>query len=222
MNSIKKEKYNESKEKYFSNKREEMFEFVNLESKLILECGCGEGHFSSQIKQKNEAEVWGIEFEEQSAEIAKLKLDKVIIGDLNEKLHEVPNDFFDLIIFNDVLEHLPDPWEILRVSKKKLNKKGEILASIPNVLYAGNLKEMLIDKDWRYKKEGGILDYTHLRFFTKKSIERLFQESGYEITQIQGINPIRKFIFHLINIVSFKYFNETKYLQYAVRAKKTI
>ena len=83
--------------------------------------------------------------------------------------HLLPDNNFDVVIFNDVLEHFENPWAVLENVKTKLNASGVVVASIPNVAYITNLVELILKKDWRYKPEGGILDKTHLRFFTKKS-----------------------------------------------------
>ncbi|MBI5324477.1 MAG: class I SAM-dependent methyltransferase [Ignavibacteriae bacterium] len=206
-------------ESYYELGREEMLGFIPKGCNKILDIGCGAGHFGYHLKKRFDAEVWGIEVNPNQSEIASRLLDKVICGDVVQVIDSVPDNYFDCFIFNDSLEHLTYPNEILRIVKNKLVKNGYIIASIPNVRYIVNLKELLLDKDWRYRDEG-ILDNTHFRFFTKKSIIRLFTENKYEIESIKGINPTRKFIFDLINFFTLGFFSDTRYLQFAVVARK--
>ena len=77
---------------------------------------------------------------------------------------------------------------------------------------------MVFAKDWKYEP-AGIFDKTHLRFFTQKSIIRLFDESGYEIIKIEGIRPTDSKKFLLFNLATFRYWNESQFLQFAVTAK---
>lgn len=207
-----------AEQSYFINERDEMLDFVPRNAKRVIEFGCGEAIFSQKVKKRNSAEVWGVEFMPDAATIAENKLDKVIIEDLNAAAAKLPLSHFDCMIFNDVLEHLPDPWATLRSLKPALTPHGTIVASIPNVRYIGNLRELLIDEDWKYKKEGGILDFTHLRFFTKKSIITMFEECGYEVARIEGINATSNKLFPLINILTLGKFSDAKFLQFAVVA----
>ena len=90
---------------------------------------------------------------------------------------------FDCIIFADVLEHLVDPLATLNKVKKTLKHDGTIIMSIPNVQFYGVVHE-LIEGNWTYEKEG-ILDETHLRFFTLKEIEKLVTNAGLYIKEIE-------------------------------------
>lgn len=89
----------------------------------------------------------------------------------------------------------------------------DVLASIPNVRHFYNLKALLNEKDWKYINSG-ILDSTHLRLFTKKSMKRMFEEAGYNITMQVGINKITSWKLKLFNILTFGFLNDTKYLQF--------
>jgi 2-polyprenyl-3-methyl-5-hydroxy-6-metoxy-1,4-benzoquinol methylase len=152
----------------------------------VLEIGCGEGNFRGQLNQ--ECEYWGVEPFEASAKVASKKLDKVLIGTYQYVLKQLPKDYFDLVICNDVIEHMIDHDEFLQSITKNLKKEAYLVGSIPNVRYISNLFEILIKKDWRYKN-AGIIDKTHLRFFTEKSLKRTIKENGFVIEQFQGINP---------------------------------
>jgi len=120
-----------------------------------------------------------------------------------------------------VLEHTKDPWIVLEKLKTKFNIGGKILASIPNVRFYTNLLNLFFKKDWKYE-DVGILDKTHLRFFTKKSMVRLFTDSGYVVDKIIGINGPRKihirFITTLFNILTLGLFSDILYPQYLIVA----
>ena len=121
-----------------------------------------------------------------AAEVAATRLDKVLANPLSECVG-LPQRYFDAICFNDSLEHFADPGPALESCKDLLRKGGVVVASIPNVRYIENIAHLLIELDWRYENSG-IRDRTHLRFFTKKSMERTFRESGYAVLSMHGIN----------------------------------
>ena len=93
-------------------------------------------------------------------------------------------DYFDCIIFADILEHLKNPWEILRSSVNFLNDGGVVIASIPNVRHYSTIINLLFKGYWPYR-ERGIHDRTHLRFFTLKNIRELFQYANLSIERIE-------------------------------------
>lgn len=103
---------------------------------------------------------------------ASNKLDKVLIGTYLEMYDKIPDDYFDLVICNDVIEHMIDTDIFFQTIKKKLKKDAYLIASIPNVRYMLNLFELLVQKDWEYK-DAGIFDNTQRRFFTKKVLNEL-------------------------------------------------
>ena len=199
--------------------RKEMLQFVPLECKKILEVGCGDGRFSSLLKEREGVEVWGIEIHPDSAAVASRKLDKVLCGDFVEILKmDLQENTFDCIVFNDVLEHFLYPEEILAGLKKILIKDGYVVSSLPNFRYVGNLWEIIIDKDFQYKS-AGILDKTHMRYYTEKSIIRLYQQSGYKVLKCQGINPTRSIKVKLFNLLMFNFFSDIFFLQFATIAQ---
>ncbi|MCX6778936.1 MAG: class I SAM-dependent methyltransferase, partial [Candidatus Magasanikbacteria bacterium] len=188
------------------------------DAKKILDVGCGMGLFGEQLKKKLNAEVWGMELDNKSGLVAKEKINRVLIGDVFQLINDLPNTYFDCIVFNDILEHLADPFSLLSRIKEKLSTNGVIVCSIPNVRYFINLKNLLVQKQWKYE-DAGILDKTHLRFFTQKSIVDMFESLDYKIIKMEGINPINSWKFTLLNILSLRYLSDTEYLQFACVAK---
>jgi 2-polyprenyl-3-methyl-5-hydroxy-6-metoxy-1,4-benzoquinol methylase len=207
---------------YYGQTRLEMLPFIPKSAKRILDVGCGQGNFSAYLAKEG-VEVWGVEVNQQPAKEACKKLFKVITKSLDEALSEIPNDYFDVIIFNDVLEHLLHPWEDLKNIKSKLTKEGVVVSSIPNVRYSKNLFNLLFKKNWKYTEQG-ILDSTHFRFFTKKSIKALYKENGYTIQKMKGINVTKSFLFFpfaiLFNILFLCTQLDMFYMQFATVAKK--
>jgi len=203
---------------YFTNERDEMIPFIPFECNKILDIGCSEGIFGQLLKKDQTVEVWGVEIDEAAASSAREKLDVVIQGDFLEKVDQLPKNHFNCVVLNDALEHFTDPWNLLTAIKPLLSPGGYIVSSIPNVRYIGNLFEILVKKDWEYKSHG-ILDRTHFRFFTEKSIIRLFESSGFSIDRIEGINPTRSIKVRLFSWLSFGFFKDIKYLEFAVVAR---
>ncbi|GAB4369313.1 MAG: hypothetical protein Kow00121_09120 [Elainellaceae cyanobacterium] len=208
---------------YFQSERHEMLNYVPRDAKKILDVGCAGGSFGQLLKQERFVEVWGIEPNETAAIAATPRLDKVICDVFSDTL-ALPEAYFDCIIFNDVLEHLVDPYSALEYCHKLLTNRGVIVASIPNVRYFDNTWNLLILKKWEYTN-WGILDKTHLRFFTCRSIEQTFSELEYSIERLEGINPLEKF--HPHHLKRFKVLNwlfpqqvgDMRYLQFAVVAR---
>ena len=151
---------------------------------------------------------------------AETRLDRVIVGSAEIEL-PFAEESFDCIIFNDVLEHLVDPWMAVNRFARTLRKGGCMVASIPNVRYFRVLKALVQDKTWVYADKG-VLDRTHLRFFTKKTIPGLFEPAGLHIETLTGINATRRFPakYALINWLTFGGLEDARYLQFACVARK--
>ncbi len=143
--------------------------------KRVLEVGCNMGETSLVLK-KNGCEVIGIEINESTAERAKSVCKEVIVGDIEkETVWNKINGGFDVIIFADVLEHLKNPEEILKIAKKYLKKDGFIIISLPNIAN-WRIRISLLFGRFDYKPTG-ILDESHLRFYTLKSARDLIERN---------------------------------------------
>lgn len=191
----------------------------------VLDIGSSTGTLGEEIKYRNgNAEVTGIELDEKMIEIAKGKLDRVISGDV-EKIdfakHFIPN-YFDCIIFADILEHLKNPWDVLKRAKNYLNNEGIIIASIPNVRHYTTIISLVFRGYWPYR-ERGIHDKTHLRFFTLKNIKTMFNNADINIISIKRTYRIIERP-HRLNRFSkyfaFIPFKELLTFQYLIVAKK--
>lgn len=204
---------------YFSRYRKEMMEFVPSEARRILDVGCGTGGFGTLIRERQECELWGVESDSHAAKAAEERFHRVLNGDISEILHALPKGHFDCVVFNDVLEHLIDPYMVLSVIKENLSSDGSIVCSIPNVRHVSVLYDLIVSKQWRYEEEG-ILDKTHLRFFTKKSIVDMFTMLGYDVLRIEGINAKTSRKAKLLIMLTLGLLSDTEFQQFGCIAKR--
>jgi 2-polyprenyl-3-methyl-5-hydroxy-6-metoxy-1,4-benzoquinol methylase/glycosyltransferase involved in cell wall biosynthesis len=159
-------------------------EFSSGRPLKILEVGCSSGYFGGALVDQGH-EVWGVEPFDEAARKASEILHKVHIGFIEDFFTKNAGQNFDVIMFGDVLEHLADPESVLKQSKDFLSARGIIVASIPNIAHF-SVRAMMLEGRWEYS-DLGILDRTHLRFFTRNSIVDLFNESGYKVLSLSSI-----------------------------------
>jgi 2-polyprenyl-3-methyl-5-hydroxy-6-metoxy-1,4-benzoquinol methylase len=205
-------------ENYFSVVRHEVLPFIPQHAEVVLEIGCGDGNFGELLIKRGAKEVWGVEFEKDQAVIAEKRITRVLVGDIAEQMKDLPDQYFDVIVCNDVLEHLVDPYSIVNSLRRKLKKNGVVVSSIPNIRYFRNLYDFVFHKNWDYA-DSGIMDRTHLRFFTCNSIRKMFESNGYEIVRMEGINPTKSIRPLLWNLLFLGSFWDIKYLQFATVAR---
>lgn len=156
-------------------------------NKTVLEIGCASGTQTQILKEKLGCTVTGVELNPDAAETAKKYCDRVIVGNiehLSVKEH-LSGGQYDIIMFADVLEHLYDPGKVLDNIKGALSDDGYILASIPNAVHESITFEMLNGR-FDYQKYG-LLDNTHIRFFTRKTIYQLFEQAGFIISYVDRV-----------------------------------
>lgn len=204
---------------YYAHARTELLPYIPTTIKSALDVGCGGGAFGVLLKQQVNCEVWGIEPNKTAADTAAANLDKAINGLFTKDMPELAGKKFDAIFFNDVLEHLPVPDETLADCHNLLNDNGYIIASIPNIRWYPVMLSLLRYKDFKYEN-AGVMDKTHLRFFTKKSMVRLFNDAGYKVLTIEGINKDNFFFFNILNALLFNTQEDMKYPQFVVVAQK--
>ena len=177
---------------YGDDPRTELIDLIKEAPEQILEIGCSSGATGMAIKQKfPDVKYIGIDTDKESAENAQTRLDKVIIADIEKvQLNTLgfKKECFDLIICADILEHLFDPWKMLYDLREYLTPDGKIFTSIPNVQYINQIINLLHGK-WKYE-DHGLLDATHIRFFTLHEIVKMFNGTDYDITHCSGVtNP---------------------------------
>ncbi|WP_110945041.1 glycosyltransferase family protein [Paenibacillus phocaensis] len=149
----------------------------------VLEVGCACGATLLDIKNRyKNAELYGIELNEAAAKIAST-FARVTAENVENEI-DYEENYFDYILFPDVLEHLYDPWKVVKKLKKHLKKNGKLLASIPNVMHYTVLRNTILGK-WEYE-DRGLMDRTHIRFFTLREIQKMFEEAEYFNTEIRA------------------------------------
>ena len=217
-----KDLYLDKEKFYFGTARKDLLLFFEGKVKKILEIGCGEGATLKMLKALGVAsEVVGVDINEEALKAAKGKLDRVFIGNIEEM--DLPyKNYFDYIIFADVLEHLVDPWKVLGRFGNYLKEDGYVIASLPNIRNYDIFKELFLKGEWSYKCSG-LLDKGHLRFFTRKEITTLFTNAGFLIEEMDyNFSPPPNYLkYRLFNLLTFNKFFDLFILQFLIKAKKS-
>ena len=204
---------------YFHSERPEMAKYIPEKAIRILDVGCSDGGFCNTLK-RSDREIWGVEMNEIAAEKATKVCTRVLNGDFDTVYDQLPKNYFDCVTFNDVLEHIYSPWDTIKKVQSLLSPNGVIVSSIPNFRYIGNMiTEVFWEGEFRYKPEGGILDDTHIRFFTPKSMCRMYREQGYEVLLNEGINPCKSWKEKLFINLTFGFLKDARYKQFVTVAK---
>lgn len=156
--------------------------------RTVLDVGCGRG-LNGQIAHDKGAHVVGIEQWKPSAEAARARMDEVIEADIerDDSARALGDRRFDLILFGDVLEHTRDPIGVMNRFLPFLEDGGHVIVSLPNVA-AWTVRLGLLAGNFEYA-QSGILDETHLRFFTRRTAMHLVERAGLELLWV-GLNPL--------------------------------
>lgn len=173
---------------YYRNTRPEVAQHVPRSTRRLLDVGCGGGDFGYALKQRGLNEVHGIELVERACNDARKVLDSALLGNIEEMDLPYEDGYFDCITFSDVLEHLRDPVSALKKAARVLASDGTMVMSIPNVRFHQVLT-MLLDGRWKYE-DAGILDRTHLRFFTATDMYAMVKEADLEPLCIQALSYV--------------------------------
>lgn len=168
---------------YYFNVRDDLIRLIPAQTRRILEVGCAGGMTGKTLREKGVEEIVGIEINEEVAQSGRCFYNQLIIGDIEKVNLPFENEHFDCILYGDVLEHLVDPWRVLKEHHRFLKKGGTIICSIPNIRHYRILKKLILGGKWEYVGDG-ILDRTHLRFFTLDSIQTMLNEAGFEVREL--------------------------------------
>lgn len=169
--------------RYYDDPRPDIQAVVQAPGRRFLDVGCASGALGAALRDAGAAYVAGVEAQPLAVAKARDRLDNVVEGDiLSASIPFSPGDF-DYIIFADVLEHLPDPETALRRYLPYLSPTGRIVVSVPNMRFYTVLLRLIVDR-WSYT-EHGIRDRTHLRIFTRRSLDALLVSCGLAIERLQ-------------------------------------
>jgi 2-polyprenyl-3-methyl-5-hydroxy-6-metoxy-1,4-benzoquinol methylase len=155
-------------------------------NKRVLEIGCASGHVTRALVSQGNTVV-GVDIDAAAAEKAREHAERVVVGDV-ESMNldaELGGDRFDVAVLGDVLEHLRNPVAVLRSVRRLLARKGFIVISLPNVAHL-DLRLMLLSGRWEYR-DLGLMDHSHLRFFTRASARDLVATSGFSVVDIDRV-----------------------------------
>jgi len=174
---------------YYRQLRHELLDLLPARPRRVLEVGCAAGLTGAEVKRRHPwCEVIGVELDRDAAAGAATRLDRVLVGDV-ERLDlgaaGLRDGSLDVILYADVLEHLVDPWALLRRHASLLADGGCVVASLPNVRYCEVLLGLLRGT-WEYA-DAGVLDRGHLRFFTRREGERLVAQAGLALVGTRAI-----------------------------------
>lgn len=183
--------YQRKPERYYTGVRMDMMARLprRSESMRVLEIGCGAGTNGEHALAAGHAtEWWGIELMAAQSTLAEPRLTGVITGDIESLELPWRAPYFDAIVASEVLEHLVDPWAVVRKLRLVLKPGGLFLSSSPNIANLKVVKELLHGR-FEYR-DVGVMDRTHLRWFTPKSYAHLFEEQGFAVREVTTVGQL--------------------------------
>lgn len=200
----------------FRSSRVDLMDLIPDGCRVALDVGCSVGVTGAWLKEhRGVAEVVGMEIIESAAKEAESVLDRVVVGDVEDVELDVGDEYFDLILYADVLEHLRNPWEFMKRQSSLLKSDGYVAVSLPNIANWHVIKGLLFNK-WEYA-DSGIMDRGHLRFFTLPGMLEMFDYAGYDVA-IQRRN--RGKISELIGRMTFEALGHFVTFQYLFLLRK--
>ena len=165
---------------YYTQTKEFLLHLIPDGPNVVMDLGCASGRLGQRLMELNKAtELIGVEIFDVAAREAMKCYKTVHIGDI-EELSLAYSDYFDLVICGDVLEHLKEPTEVVRKIHCWLKNGGRIICSVPNARYWRVWRDLVFRGEWEYTSEG-ILDQTHLRFFTARSLKKMLADASFVV-----------------------------------------
>lgn len=152
------------------------------DARVIVEIGCSSGALARDYKLKNRhCRYVGCDIDASYAEMARLYCDEVVALDIDLADSNFYERFFgsDLWVFGDTLEHMRNPWGVLRQVRSVVRPGGAVVACIPNAQHWSVQTRLATGEFWY--EDSGLLDRTHLRWFTRKTILKMFSDAGFNV-----------------------------------------
>ncbi len=155
-------------------------------NKAVLEFGCASGHVTKALVDRG-CRVVGVEVDPAAARAAEAWAEEVVVGHVerDDIWDHLSAEKFDALLFGDVLEHLSDPLTTLRTALRFISPSGFVVMSVPNVAH-GDVRLSLLRGSFAYR-ETGLLDRTHLHFFTRQSVVEMCRQAGLAVVDIKRV-----------------------------------
>jgi 2-polyprenyl-3-methyl-5-hydroxy-6-metoxy-1,4-benzoquinol methylase len=181
--------YRDKETAYFSGERRDIIDRLPPDpERAILEIGCGQGATGAYAKTQGKCRRYvGVELAPDAALVATDRIDQVFVVDVETFDPPFAEGEFDVLIASEVLEHLIDPWRLLRAWRRFLRPAGRVYASSPNVANKATVA-MLLAGRWDLESEG-VMDRSHLRWFTPATFAAMFEDAGYEVLALTPVSP---------------------------------
>jgi 2-polyprenyl-3-methyl-5-hydroxy-6-metoxy-1,4-benzoquinol methylase len=170
---------------YYSNRRPDLVDMLPDRVGRVLDVGCGTGEVGRQLREEGATELTGIELDPDAASQAQSAYDTVVTASVEQALGDLDGPF-DTIVTYDVLEHLVDPWSVLRELRQLAAPGGRLQISIPNARHVSLFYDLILRGTFGYTKLGGHRDDTHLRWFTRKDIVAAVTDAGWKVTAVSN------------------------------------
>lgn len=169
-----------------ASERTDLARHLPPDARRVLDVGCAQGATAGVLREMGVEEIFGIEPDPGDAALAAKLCDRVVTTTLDE-VAEPWEGFFDAILFGDVLEHLDDPAAALRKVRPWLSESGRVIASVPNLATAAVIGDLLRGR-FDYIPYS-VLSGTHIRLFTRSTLEELFRACGYRVLEVVRTEP---------------------------------
>jgi 2-polyprenyl-3-methyl-5-hydroxy-6-metoxy-1,4-benzoquinol methylase len=170
---------------YYNHFRGSILEYVPKSAECVLSVGCADGITEAELVKEG-IKVVGVELNHESAIAARQKGLIVLEGDATDIDVTEVSDCYDCLIYADILEHLSDPLSVLKRHIAALNSNGIVIVSVPNFRHYSVFWQLFVRGQVEYE-DAGILDHTHLRITTRKTVLRWFEETGLEPIKCKSI-----------------------------------
>lgn len=211
--------FTDKNDEYYNFEKHRFIQLIPEGQNKILDLGCAAGRVGRKLRElKKASEVIGVEIFQPAAVEAAKHYDKVYVGDV-ENISLDYKDFFDFVICGDIIEHFRDPWTMLNKINTFLKKDAFLISSVPNIRYWSIIKDLVIYGNWEYVN-AGIMDQTHLRFFTRNTFINMLQRANYEIDHHEMIiYGNKKNFFNRLTLGLFEEFLGSQVLVIARKSK---
>lgn len=212
--------YSSKHAQYYSKARLDIAPLLPENMGRTLEIGCGDGATLAWLRStKACAYTVGVEYFPGAAEKARPHCDDLYVGPVEGHIARFDNESFDVVLCLDVLEHLAEPWFILKEIQRLLRPGGILICSLPNIRHVSVLLPLIFRNQWAYQ-DSGILDSTHLRFFTTKSAIDILHNASFKVEELARKMPPRLSASGAANFISMGKLADFVAPQFLIKAKK--